>query len=63
MTFVLCCVGLGVPLSKDETLWGSSFVGDGELGEGFPTCGAEPPAERVLVSLANTLQLEAMRVS
>lgn len=63
MTFVLCCVGLGVPLSKDETLWGSSFVGDGELGEGFPTCGAEPPAERVLVSLANTLRLEAMRVS
>lgn len=57
MVFVLCHMGLSALLGKDEPLWGSSPTGDGELGEGFPTCLTDTPAEHVLVSLANTLWL------
>lgn len=57
MAFVLCHMGLGAFLGKDEPLRGSSPTGDRELEEGFPTCLTDLPVERVLVSLANTLWL------
>lgn len=57
MAFALCCIVLGALLGKDEPLWGSFPTGDGDVGEGFPTCLTSPTAEHPLVSLANTLQL------
>lgn len=57
MVFVLCHMGLVALPGKAEPLWGSSPTGDREFGEGFPTSLTDPPAERVLVSLANTLWL------